>query len=121
MTKTPTKVALIAAALALGVSSTALYAQTDAGSQSEITLDQAIAIAEAETGGTVLEAEWETEDGVRLIEIEMNTATGELEVLIDPVSGDVLSVEADDDDDDDGDEDGDDEDADDDDDDEDDD
>ncbi len=98
MTKTATTVSLIAGALALGVSTSALYAQDGSEDVTELTLTEAIAIAEAETGGTAIEAEWEMEDGMRLIEVAVLDGSDETELTIDPVTGEVLSMELEDDD-----------------------
>ena len=98
MTKTATTVSLIAGALALGVSTSALYAQSGSEDATELTLTEAIAIAEAETGGAAIEAEWEMEDGVRLIEVAVLDGSDETELTIDPVTGEVLSMELEDDD-----------------------
>ena len=93
MTNKQTALALIAGTLALGVSAGALYAQDGTGGANELTLDEAIAIAEAETGGTALDAEFDTEDGARVIEVEVAMANGEAELIIDPVTGAVLETE----------------------------
>lgn len=58
--------------------------------QAKITIQQAIAIAEAEIGGKASEVELDNEDGNLVYEVEI----GEKEVVIDAVNGKVLYTES---------------------------
>ncbi len=99
-TKHITAGALAGLLLTAGVVGT-VSAQT-AAEATGLTADQAIKIALMEVPGEVQEAELETEDGMRIFEVEILTADGvEMELEIDATTGEILEVEAEDDDDDD--------------------
>ena len=57
----------------------------------------AISAAEAAADGTAIEAEFETEDGLAIYEVEVAGNETLLEVTVDATTGDVLSVETEDD------------------------
>ncbi len=57
----------------------------------QITLVKAIQIAESQTEGTVTKAELDKEDGYVVYSIEFYNSDGkEREVIVDPVTGDIL-------------------------------
>jgi hypothetical protein len=63
-----------------------------------VTREQAMAIAEAATGGTATGVEQETEGGEVLFEVKVQTASGRLEVEVRASDGGVVEIEGDDDD-----------------------
>jgi uncharacterized iron-regulated membrane protein len=90
--------------VALGLSGTGLaFAQTASESPSEtaattsISFEEALAIAREAQPGSVEEIERDREDGVTVFEVEIETADGEVEVMIDATTGEVLEIEAEDD------------------------
>ena len=64
-----------------------------------VTSDEARAIAEAAAGGTALGVDQETEDGELLYEVEVQTASGRMEVEVRASDGGVVEIESEDDDD----------------------
>lgn len=91
--------------VALGLSTTGLaVAQTTSESSGDtavttsISFEEALAIAREAQPGSVEEIERDREDGVTVFEVEIETAEGEVEVMIDATTGEVLSVETEDDD-----------------------
>ncbi len=72
------------------------YARLADGSTPRITIGQAIVIAEQHAGGEAVEAELDREDGRLVYDVDVETADGDVEVIIDPVTGDVLSMGPDD-------------------------
>ena len=105
MKKTTAKI-LAATLIATGLTGTSLAvaAQTGAGEtplQSDLSISQVSEIALGAQAGTIEEIELEREDGKAVFEVEIKTDTGEVEVMIDAATGDVLSMEQDDDNDDD--------------------
>lgn len=91
--------ALVGALVLLVAGITAAVALTgDDLPPAAITEDEAVAAATAVVDGTVLEVELEKENGVVAYEVEIQTADGSVqEVVIDPDTAEVLSIEADDD------------------------
>ena len=91
---------LVATGLAGG---TLAYAATDKANKapltSDLTIEQVSAIALKAQPGTIEEIELERKDGKVVFEVEVKTDKGEVEVLVDATSGQVLAMEADDDDD----------------------
>ena len=90
----------IAGLVALGISGAGLaVAQTATESSATATIgfDEVSAIALEAQPGTVMEIEREHEDGKHLFEVEIATDDGEVEVMIDAITGEVLSVEPEDD------------------------
>lgn len=91
--KTNTKIVL-ASVVALGLTGASLaYATQKQKIETDLTLDQVSEIALAAQPGTIEEIELEMEDGIAVFEVEIETPTGEVEVLIDATNGEVLSVE----------------------------
>ena len=87
--------------VALGMSGAGIaVAQTaaDTNPETTITINEALAIAQEAQAGTVEEIERDREAGVVVYEVEIATADGEVEVIIDAATGEVLSVEQEDDD-----------------------
>jgi uncharacterized membrane protein YkoI len=72
------------------------YTQFVQAAQPNITIGQAIVIAEKEVGGEAIEAELEKEDGKFVYDVDVQTPTGTMEVSIDPKTGTVLSIEPED-------------------------
>lgn len=72
------------------------YAALAQAAPRRITIGQAILIAEKETGGEAIEAELDEEDGVLIYEVEVLRDQTEIEVSINPETGDILSIEKDD-------------------------
>lgn len=109
MKKTTAKI-FAATLIAAGLTGTSLAvaAQTsEAPLQSDLSIAQVSEIALGAQAGTIEEIELENEDGKAVFEVEIKTETGEVEVMIDAATGEVLAMEQDDDsnDDDDNDED----------------
>lgn len=105
MKKTTAKI-LAATLIATGLTGTSLAvaAQTDTNEApltSDLSISQVSEIALGAQAGTIEEIELENEDGKAVFEVEIKTDTGEVEVMIDAATGDVLSMEQDDDGDDD--------------------
>ncbi|WP_150526533.1 PepSY domain-containing protein [Roseibium sediminis] len=95
---------LIATSLtAIGVSGigAALADSKDNGpidpSKASISIQQASDIALGEVSGTVTEIELENERGVLVYDVEVASATGEVELQIDAASGQILAKKLDDD------------------------
>ena len=95
---------IIAASLiAVGLTGTslAIAAQDSADTKplhSDLSIAQVSEIALSAQQGTIEEIELENEDGKAVFEVEIRTGTGEVEVVIDAASGEVISIEQDDDD-----------------------
>lgn len=97
---TITKIAT-AGLVALGITGAGVavaQTATDSNSEPTITIEEALAIAQEAQAGTVEEIERDREDGVAVFEVEIATADGEYEVIIDAATGEVLAVDKDDDD-----------------------
>ncbi len=54
-----------------------------------------VSIAQAEIEGEILEIEYQTEDGIEVAEIEIQTDAGEIEVELNALTGEVLEIEDD--------------------------
>lgn len=105
MKKTTAKI-FAATLIAAGLTGTSLAAaaQTDTSEtplQSDLSISQVSEIALGAQAGTIEEIELENENGKAVFEVEIKTDTGEVEVLIDAATGDVLAMEQDDENDDD--------------------
>ncbi|MDA3129984.1 PepSY domain-containing protein [Aliibacillus thermotolerans] len=61
-----------------------------------VSMDEAINIALAETGGTVKEAELDDDDGMTYYEIEINSNKGEAEVEVNAYTGEIIQISYDD-------------------------
>lgn len=64
--------------------------------ESRLTIGQAIVIAEDRAGGEAIEAELNRKGGRLIYDVDVETASGAYEVLIDSATGTVLSIERDD-------------------------
>lgn len=72
-------------------------AELAALSDARLSLVEAVGIAEAKSGATAAEAEFEVEDGSAVFEIGLYAADGaELEATVDAMTGKVLELGADD-------------------------
>eukprot|EP00903_Cladosiphon_okamuranus_P002099 g2097.t1 len=103
MKKTTAKI-FAATLIATGLAGTSLAvaAQTsETPLQSDLSIAQVSEIALGAQAGTIEEIELENEDGKAVFEVEIKTETGEVEVMIDAATGEVLAMEQDDDSDDD--------------------
>ena len=92
-----TAVAILVAGLSFNaIASSKDDAASKAAQQNaEISLTQAINIAEQATGGKNSEAEFELEDGVAIYEVEIDMPDGsEIEVEVDAQSGEILAQKA---------------------------
>ena len=67
----------------------------DGNAATIITVEQAIAIAQAKVSGTVVKAELDNDDGVYLYEIELRNGNIEYEFDIDATTGAILKFEED--------------------------
>jgi len=109
MKKTTAKI-IAATLIATGLAGTSLAVAAqntapEAPLQSDLSISQVSEIALGAQAGTIEEIELEREGGKAVFEVEIKTDTGEVEVMIDAATGDVLSMEQDDDHDDDDDDD----------------
>ncbi|MEM8915450.1 MAG: PepSY domain-containing protein [Pseudomonadota bacterium] len=90
---TASLVALGIAGAGVAVAQTA----TETDPAATITMNEALAIAQEAQAGTVEEIERDREDGAVVYEVDIATADGDVEVIIDAATGEVLSVEQEDD------------------------
>lgn len=64
--------------------------------EARVTIGQAISIAERHAGGEAVEAELERKGGRLIYDIDVETADGDMEVLVDTATGSVLGMSPDD-------------------------
>ncbi|WP_305987341.1 PepSY domain-containing protein [Roseibium sp. MMSF_3544] len=102
--KTTAKI-IAASVIAVGLTGTSLAIAAQGTTESaplksDLSIEQVSEIALKAQDGTIEAIELEREDGKAVFEVEIRSAAGEVEVLIDAATGDVISTELDDDDDD---------------------